>query len=119
MSELGAFFVRNLGAVIVFELASVAVLVYAILKEEQLKDFEDRLIRAIRHRIRRSVFKARVVLRGIARRVFIKLYGAYRRHRISRCRRLARSVGCEVRSMREGRPLPYEEGVAYEILSRR
>ena len=119
MSEIGEFFVRHLGAVIVFELAAVAVLVYAILKEEQLKAFEDRLIKALRHRIRRAVFKARVVLRGVARRVFIKVYGAYRRHRIARYRRLARSVGCEVRSMREGRPLPYEEGVVHEILSRR
>ena len=97
MSELGAFFVRNLGAVIVFELASVAVLVYAILKEEQLKDFEDRLIKALRHRIRGDVFKTKVILRSVARRVFIKVYGAYRRHRIARCRRLARSVGCEIR----------------------
>ena len=97
MSELGAFFVRHLGAVIVFELAAVAVLVYAILKEEQLKDFEDRLIKALRHRIRRGIFRLKVILRSVARRAFIKLYGAYRRHRIARCRRLARSVGCEIR----------------------
>lgn len=97
MSEIGEFFVRHLTAVVIFELASVAALVYAILKEEQLKDFEDRLKKALRHRIRRDIFRLKVILRSVARRAFIKLYGAYRRHRIARCRRLARSVGYEIR----------------------
>lgn len=97
MSELGAFFARNLSAIIIFQLAVIGVIVFGIMNEEKLIAFEDRLIRALRHRIRRGVFRLKVILRSVARRVFIKLYGAYRRHRISRCRRLARSVGCEIR----------------------
>lgn len=97
MSEIGEFFVRNLGAIIIFQLAVIGVIVFGIMNEEKLIAFEDRLIRSLRHRIRRGVFRLKVILRSVARRVFIKVYGAYRRHRIARCRRLARSVGCEIR----------------------
>ena len=96
MSELGEFFVRNLTAIVIFEVAFVGIVVCGIMNEEKLIAFEDRIIRAIRHRIRRCVFRLKVILHSVARRVFIKLYGAYRRHRIARCRRLAESVDCEI-----------------------
>ena len=100
MSELGAFFARNLCAVIIFDLAAIAVVVYCIIKEEKLKTFEARLIEYISYYIRQAVFTLKVKLIRIARPLFIKVYGAYRRRRIARCRRLAESVGCEIRLIR-------------------
>ena len=97
MSELGAFFERNLTAIVIFELAFAGIIICGIMNEEKLIAFEDRFIKAIRHRIRRCVFRLKVSLRSVARRVFIKVYGAYRRRRIAKCRRLAKSVGCEIR----------------------
>ena len=97
MSELGAFFARNMAAVLIFDAAAIALVVYCIIKEEKLKDFEEKALRLIRHLVRHAVFSLKLKTYRIARRVFIKVYGAYRRHRIARCRRLARSVGCEIR----------------------
>lgn len=97
MSELGAFFARNMAAVLIFDAAAIALVVYCIIKEDKLKDFEEKTLRLIRHLVRHAVFSLKVRLRSFARRVFIKVYGAYRRHRIAKCRKLARSVGCEIK----------------------